>query len=108
MQVRQALNVEAGLNDGLSVPFLLFFIALGGGAVAGESARLTHFIIEQLGYGTLVGLLVGGVGVQVRRARSVVGRAARDDEQAEDGDQDFHADSSRILGLTDLPWTGGP
>ena len=62
MQVRQALNVEAGLNDGLSVPFLLFFIALGGGAVAGESARLTHFIIEQLGYGTLVGLVVGGLG----------------------------------------------
>ena len=26
--VRQALNVEAGLNDGLSVPFLLFFIDL--------------------------------------------------------------------------------
>ena len=62
MQVRQALNVEAGLNDGLSVPFLLFFIALGGGAVAGESARLTHVIIEQLGYGTLVGLVVGGLG----------------------------------------------
>ena len=28
LRVRQALNVEAGLNDGLSVPFLLFFIAL--------------------------------------------------------------------------------
>jgi NhaP-type Na+/H+ or K+/H+ antiporter len=26
--VREALNVEAGLNDGLAVPFLLFFIAL--------------------------------------------------------------------------------
>ena len=27
-RIRQALNVEAGLNDGLSVPFLLFFVAL--------------------------------------------------------------------------------
>jgi sodium/hydrogen antiporter len=31
MNIREALNVEAGLNDGLSVPFLLFFIALAGG-----------------------------------------------------------------------------
>ncbi|WP_250479056.1 MULTISPECIES: cation:proton antiporter [unclassified Caballeronia] len=27
-RIRQALNVEAGLNDGLSVPFLILFIAL--------------------------------------------------------------------------------
>jgi sodium/hydrogen antiporter len=31
VRIRQALNVEAGLNDGLSVPFLLFFMALAGG-----------------------------------------------------------------------------
>ena len=28
LRIREALNVEAGLNDGLSVPFLMFFIAL--------------------------------------------------------------------------------
>ena len=61
-KIRQALNVEAGLNDGLSVPFLLFFIALGSGGAQGEHARLTKFIIEQLGYGTLVGLGIGGIG----------------------------------------------
>jgi len=62
-RIRQALNVEAGLNDGLSVPFLMFFIALAevtetsrGGAV------LTRFLIEQLGYGTLVGLGIGLIG----------------------------------------------
>ena len=36
LRIRQALNVEAGLNDGLSVPFLLFFIAL---ATAGGEGR---------------------------------------------------------------------
>jgi sodium/hydrogen antiporter len=47
MRVRQALNVEAGLNDGLSVPFLLFFIAM---AAAGEGgASFARFIGEQLG-----------------------------------------------------------
>jgi len=61
MKIRQALNVEAGLNDGLSVPFLLFFMALAGG-VEGEHASLPHFIVEQLGYGTLVGAGIGGIG----------------------------------------------
>jgi NhaP-type Na+/H+ or K+/H+ antiporter len=61
MKVRQALNVEAGLNDGLSVPFLLFFIALAGGT-EGERATLTRFIVEQLGFGVLVGVGIGLVG----------------------------------------------
>lgn len=47
LRIRQALNVEAGLNDGLSVPFLMFFIALAearetsrGGAVEAVAAVL--------------------------------------------------------------------
>ncbi len=62
MKIRQALNVEAGLNDGLSVPFLLFFIALAGGAAHSGHSNLTRFIVEQLGYGTLVGTSVGLLG----------------------------------------------
>ncbi|MFO1514584.1 MAG: cation:proton antiporter, partial [Verrucomicrobiota bacterium] len=61
MKIRQGLNVEAGLNDGLSVPFLLFFIAMAGGAEGGH-ARLTGFIVEQLGFGTLVGGGIGWIG----------------------------------------------
>jgi len=60
MRVRQALNVEAGLNDGLSVPFLLFFIAM---AVAGEGeASLARYIWEQLGLGVVAGLGIGLLG----------------------------------------------
>ena len=62
MAVRQALNVEAGLNDGLAVPFLLFFLALAGTAAAGSHARLAPFIVEQLGFGTALGLGVGLAG----------------------------------------------
>jgi sodium/hydrogen antiporter len=60
-RVRQALNVEAGLNDGLSVPFLMLFIALAASATEGVSgsAVLTRLLIEQLGYGTLVGAGIG-------------------------------------------------
>lgn len=62
LKVRQALNVEAGLNDGLSVPFMLFFIALAAYGIDDNSAKLGTFIGEQLGIGALIGLLVGGVG----------------------------------------------
>src|SRR5271165_2899114 len=60
MRIRQALNVEAGLNDGLCVPFLMFFFALAAARIEGGAASLMQFIVEQLGYGVLVG---GGIGL---------------------------------------------
>ena len=60
LRVREALNVEAGLNDGLSVPFMLFFIAM---AAAGEGeANFVRFLGEQLGLGLLVGAGIGLAG----------------------------------------------
>jgi NhaP-type Na+/H+ or K+/H+ antiporter len=63
-RVRQALNVEAGLNDGLSVPFLMFFIALAAAQdFSGDTTGvLTRFLREQLGYGALIGVAIGLVG----------------------------------------------
>jgi NhaP-type Na+/H+ or K+/H+ antiporter len=60
MRIRQALNVEAGLNDGLSVPFLLFFIALEG--TRSGSAHLWEFIVQQLLFGVGIGLGIGLAG----------------------------------------------
>ena len=63
VRVRQALNVEAGLNDGLSVPFLALFLTL---AVAEEELQPAsywiRFATEQIGRGALVGVGVGLVG----------------------------------------------
>ena len=63
LRVRQALNVEAGLNDGLSVPFLALFLTL---AVAeGElqpASFWIRFAFEQIGIGALVGVGVGLLG----------------------------------------------
>ena len=63
VRVRQALNVEAGLNDGLSVPFLALFLTL---AVAEEELQPAsywiRFALEQVGLGILVGIGVGLVG----------------------------------------------
>ncbi|MFZ2198113.1 MAG: cation:proton antiporter [Thermodesulfovibrionales bacterium] len=62
MRIRQTLDVEAGLNDGLSVPFLLFFIAVSRIGTEGAGSVLLNFIFEQLGMGALVGLAVGLIG----------------------------------------------
>ncbi len=61
-RVRQALNVEAGLNDGLSVPFLLFFMALAAARIEGGAASLAEFIGQQLGYGLVIGAAIGLLG----------------------------------------------
>ena len=37
-RIREGLNVESGLNDGICVPILLFFIALAVGGEHGESS----------------------------------------------------------------------
>ena len=58
-RIREALNVEAGLNDGISVPFFLFFIAMADAGLQGGDAHLGRYVVEQLGYGALVGLAVG-------------------------------------------------
>jgi NhaP-type Na+/H+ or K+/H+ antiporter len=62
MRIREALNVEAGLNDGLSVPFMLFFIAIAAAKIEGGPAALLQFMVEQLGFGALIGLGIGLAG----------------------------------------------
>jgi len=64
-QVRESLNVESGLNDGICVPVILFFIALAAGSVeASESTKLVFKLpLEVIGIGIAVGVglaLVGG------------------------------------------------
>ena len=69
VRIREALNVESGLNDGGSVPFLLVFLAL---AAIQEGVEPPNFIIvaaEQIGIGLVIGLLVGiGGGWLIRNA----------------------------------------
>lgn len=62
MRIRQALNVEAGLNDGLSVPFLLFFVAIAAAKIEGGAASLLEFVVRQLGVGVLLGVVIGLIG----------------------------------------------
>jgi NhaP-type Na+/H+ or K+/H+ antiporter len=62
IRVRQSLNVEAGLNDGLSVPFLALFLILAEAEEPLSANLWIRFALEQVGFGILVGAGVGLVG----------------------------------------------
>ena len=59
-EVRQSLNVESGLNDGICVPVLLLFLALALDT-AGDMGPLplaAKLVFEQIGIGLAVGLVL--------------------------------------------------
>jgi NhaP-type Na+/H+ or K+/H+ antiporter len=65
-RIRQGLNVESGLNDGICVPLLL--IALGVADVEEEAASSHHaisIVAEEIGYGILGGVAAGLAAVAV-------------------------------------------
>jgi len=61
-RIRQALNVEAGLNDGLAIPFLMLFIALARVTESQQQTSWTVYTAQQIGLGLLLGVVVGGIG----------------------------------------------
>ncbi len=55
---REGLNVESGLNDGISVPVLLLFLTLATGRdMGGQSTGnlMLHLFVEEIGIGLVVG-----------------------------------------------------
>jgi NhaP-type Na+/H+ or K+/H+ antiporter len=63
LRVRQTLNVESGLNDGISVPFLTLFVALAVAEEEGGSAgEWLVFVAEEIGFGVLIGIGAGLLG----------------------------------------------
>ena len=53
--VRQSLNVESGLNDGICVPLLLIVLATS----SGDESHALHVLAEEIGYGLIGGLAAG-------------------------------------------------
>ena len=88
LRIRQSLDVEAGLNDGLAVPFFMFFIAVSRIGTDGAGRVLLNYVFEQLGMGALVGLTVGLIG------GLLLGTARR---------KEWMAESAQQFGLVALP-----
>jgi NhaP-type Na+/H+ or K+/H+ antiporter len=64
VRVREALNAESGLNDGLCVPVLFVFIALaeGAGTEGGGTGLALRLVAQELGIGLAVGLGLTALG----------------------------------------------
>jgi len=75
-RIRQGLNVESGLNDGLCVPLLL--IALGVAAAEGGHSDPVRLVVEEIGFGVAGGIVAAGfgwAGMRFGRARAWVDEA---------------------------------
>lgn len=63
VRIRQALNVESGLNDGGAIPFFFLFLALTEAeAEVAPIPYLLSLVVEQIGLGVIVGLAIGFAG----------------------------------------------
>lgn len=69
LNVRESLNVESGLNDGICVPVLLFFLSLADGSVQISDAHtlFVKLILQVIGIGVVTGLglaVLGGLALR--------------------------------------------
>jgi NhaP-type Na+/H+ or K+/H+ antiporter len=62
-KVRESLNVESGLNDGICVPVLFIFLAIATnkGGDEGMLGLASRLIVEEIGIGAVVGLAVASI-----------------------------------------------
>jgi len=66
-RIREGLNVESGLNDGICVPILLFFIALAVSGDGESSTSALALVAEELGIGMAVGMGLAFAGASMLR-----------------------------------------
>ena len=66
-RIREGLNVESGLNDGLCVPVLLVFLALATGSAgdSGSSVLALKLVAQEIGIGLGVAVVFSLVGVKL-------------------------------------------
>jgi sodium/hydrogen antiporter len=63
VRIRQALNVESGLNDGIALPALLFVVSFAAGGDGSEpETGWFSFMVQQVTLGPLAGVVIGWVG----------------------------------------------
>jgi sodium/hydrogen antiporter len=78
-RIRQGLNVESGLNDGICVPLL--FIAVAAADVQSDltgGRDATTLVLEEIGYGIVGGVIAGLIVVAIVRVaggRNLIGGA---------------------------------
>ena len=74
VRIRQALNVESGLNDGIALPFVMIFLSLAAASEEAQSASYwVLYAVKQVTLGPIVGLAVGLLGGKLVERATVAG-----------------------------------
>jgi sodium/hydrogen antiporter len=66
-RIRQGLNVESGLNDGVCVPLLIIFLTVAEAEQGSAHVEPLRVILEEIGFGAVGGLAAGALGAWVLR-----------------------------------------
>jgi NhaP-type Na+/H+ or K+/H+ antiporter len=66
-RIRQGLNVESGLNDGVCVPLLIIFLTLAQAEEGVGHIEPFRVVLEEIGFGIIGGILAGALGALVLR-----------------------------------------
>ena len=92
--IRESLNVESGLNDGICVPILLIFLAFATntGAEGGGSMLALKMVVEAIGIGVAVGAGLTFLGAKVLKTCA---------------DRGWITETWRQLPVPALPWHSG-
>ena len=64
VRIRQALNVESGLNDGICLPFVMILIALASDGASQPASYWTEYALGQVVLGPAAGIAVGFTGAR--------------------------------------------
>jgi NhaP-type Na+/H+ or K+/H+ antiporter len=67
-RLRQSLNVESGLNDGICVPLLAVALAVADVEAGEETSRVMRSLVEEMGWGVVAGAAGGVVTTFVLRS----------------------------------------
>ena len=73
-RIRQGLNVESGLNDGVCVPLLIIFLTIAEAEQGSAHVEPLRVILEEIGFGALGGVAAGALGAWVLRVFCGQGR----------------------------------
>jgi sodium/hydrogen antiporter len=67
-RIRQSLNVESGLNDGVCVPLLIIFLTIAQAEEGVGHIEPLQVIAEEIGFGAIGGVAAGALGAWVLRS----------------------------------------
>src|SRR5919106_2078670 len=72
VRIRQGLNAESGLNDGIMVPVVTVLLAIAAAETQSSGYDVWgEFIIRQVGFGLLSGVVIGLAGAWILHRRAV-------------------------------------